>query len=762
VSARADAALAARDAALPALGALLDPGAFAELLRSFAPEAHIVAARGRYVRYKPGTRCVAAYRVELAEGEVLAHGIAHGPGADEKLAKLRTRRAAPSALGGGRFFRGDLGLAIELFPNDARLRPLARLADPAFRDRLMARLRVVEKGRPLAVLETLAYKPERRFVARATAEDGARAVVKIHTPADFHAAEAGRSYQSRDALRLARCLRASPRHAAVSYEWMEGEALDPLAAGASGALECAGAALAELHAQKLPAFEQPLAQESLASARLAAMLVPALAARATDLAKEVAARMAARAHVPRALHGDFHAGQLLTVCDTAVLLDLDRACAGPAAQDVAVFAAHLELGAARDGGSARRVVDAVALLLDGYARVAPAPGFDDVALHTAAALVSIAPQPFRTRDLEWPALLEALLDRATAWLALAGGGRTNAAREPAATALDAAMPFLTAALDPRHVATPLARALGDAALRVESARIVRHKPARRALVEYAVRDGRGSSFAVLGKLRARGLDHAALRVQQALHERGFGAGARDGVSVPETLGVLPDLFLWLQRKAPGVPLSELLGRSGDADLCSRVGYALHKLHATAVETPRRFGAADEVAALADRFLPLVAASHPTLAPRVARLADACHRLAACIPAAPVCGIHRDFHLDQVLVDGERLWLLDFDLYCEGHPALDAGNFSAHLTEFALRRTGDPGSLAHCELAFEERFLALSGETLRPALMSYASLALVRHVALSIQYPERRATTGALLALCEERLGLATVPQSAAR
>jgi Ser/Thr protein kinase RdoA (MazF antagonist) len=762
VSARADAALAAREAALPALGALLDPGAFAELLRAFAPEAQIVAARGRYVRYKPGARCVAAYRVELAEGEVLAHGIAHGPGAGEKLAKLRTRRAAASALGDGRFFREDLGLAIELFPNDARLRPLARLADPAFRDRLMARLRVVEKGQPLAELEALAYKPERRFVARATAGDGARAVVKIHTPADFHAAQAGHGYESRDALRLARCLRTSPRHSAVSYEWMEGDALDPLAAGADGALECAGAALAELHAQLPPSLEQSLEQESLASARLAAVLVPALAARAPRRPEEGTARLAASAHVPRSLHGDFHAGQLLTARGTTVLLDLDRACAGPAAQDVAVFAAHLELRAAHDGGGLRRTADAVARLLDGYARIAPAPGFDDVALHTAAALVSIAPQPFRTRDPEWPALLEALLDRAVAWLALAGGRCTDAVRAPTATALDAAMPFLAAALDPQRVAAPLARALDDATLRVESARIVRHKPARRALVEYAVRDGRGSSFAVLGKLRARGLDHAALRVQQALHERGFGANARDGVSVPETLGAVPELFLWLQRKAPGVPLSELLGTPGDAVLCVRVADALHKLHATPVETPRRFGAADEVAALADRFLPLVARTHPVLGARVDRLAEACFRVASEIPAEPLCGIHRDFHLDQVLVDDERLWLLDFDLYCEGHPALDAGNFSAHLTELALRRSGDAGALAHCEVAFEERFLALSGEVLRPALEAYTSLALVRHIALSTQYPDRRATTGALLGLCEERLGLVAAPQSAAR
>jgi hypothetical protein len=31
------------------------------------------------------------------------------------------------------------------------------------------------------------------------------------------------------------------------------------------------------------------------------------------------------------------------------------------------------------------------------------------------------------------------------------------------------------------------------------------------------------------------------------------------------------------------------------------------------------------------------------------------------PPPARCGIHRDFYADQVIVDGSRLYLLDFDL-----------------------------------------------------------------------------------------------------
>src|SRR5207249_11416229 len=108
--------------------------------------------------------------------------------------------------------------------------------------------------------------------------------------------------------------------------------------------------------------------------------------------------------------------------------------------------------------------------------------------------------------------------------------------------------------------------------------------------------------------------------------------------------------------------------------------------------------------------------------------------------------------DQVIVDGRRLYLLDFDLYCEGDPGLDVGNFLGHVTEQALRTRGDPAALAGVERALEERFVELSGEATRPAVRAYATLTLARHVYLSTRFPDRRPYTERLLELCEERLG----------
>ena len=123
----------------------------------------------------------------------------------------------------------------------------------------------------------------------------------------------------------------------------------------------------------------------------------------------------------------------------------------------------------------------------------------------------------------------------------------------------------------------------------------------------------------------------------------------------------------------------------------------------------------------------LAGKSPALGGRLRQLYRACERVAASIPAGPVRGIHRDFYPDQVLVDGGRLWLLDLDLYCAGNPALDAGNFLGHLTEQALRGTGDPDALADREAAFLEEFVADCDGVTHSSVRCHAALTLARQI-----------------------------------
>ena len=200
----------------------------------------------------------------------------------------------------------------------------------------------------------------------------------------------------------------------------------------------------------------------------------------------------------------------------------------------------------------------------------------------------------------------------------------------------------------------------------------------------------------------------------------------------------------------------LAGANGLA-VARRLAEAAHKLHVADVPARREHTVADELRILHER-LDALAAQRPDLGKgrgghRLGRLLAACDRLAATIPAPPPepCGIHRDFYPDQVLVAGERLYLLDFDLYSHGDPALDIGNCIGHITEQAVRTRGDPRALADREATLEDRFVALTGEQTRPALRAYVLLTLARHVALSAQRVDRQSFTARLLELCEERV-----------
>lgn len=288
-------------------------------------------------------------------------------------------------------------------------------------------------------------------------------------------------------------------------------------------------------------------------------------------------------------------------------------------------------------------------------------------------------------------------------------------------------------------------------------RVIRHKPGRRFLVEYELSGARtppdGSPLKVIGKVRTKGADERTHELVRALWSSGFGPTSPDGISVPGPLGIVPELGMTLQLKAPGEPASRVLARGGAAGiaLAARLADVAHKLHCAAAPATRTHTRADGLRILHER-LGRVAAEHPGWAGSIGRLLAACGDLLASVPPVPTAGIHRDFYPDQVLVDGARLYLLDLDLYCRGEPPLDVGNCLAHLTEQALRTSGDATAWTDRKRVMEERYLeAAGGDTRRVAIRAYAAVALARHVHISTLFADRRHLTRRLLELSHRRV-----------
>jgi len=161
---------------------------------------------------------------------------------------------------------------------------------------------------------------------------------------------------------------------------------------------------------------------------------------------------------------------------------------------------------------------------------------------------------------------------------------------------------------------------------------------------------------------------------------------------------------------------------------------------------------DELRILHER-IPLVTQQYPQWEKRLERIIEASNHLGENTPEPKCCGIHRDFYPDQVIINNSRLYLIDLDLYCEGNPALDIGNFIGHIQEYSLRTFGNSQVLQEYENVLAERFIQLTSDKFLTAIQSYTTLTLVRHIHISTQFAERRHFTEALLNLCEQRLGI---------
>jgi len=323
---------------------------------------------------------------------------------------------------------------------------------------------------------------------------------------------------------------------------------------------------------------------------------------------------------------------------------------------------------------------------------------------------------------------------------------------------DPALPSLAAALDPVTVERQFNRRLktlrgGGGVIRLRSISVIRHKPRRRCVIEYRMavpRHGVTESTTLIGKVRARRFGKEGYRRLKAFWDAGFRDDSPDGISVPEPVGTVSEFRMWLQRKVPGTVATHLLTDPAAPLMARKFAEAAHKVHQTHIPIESRHTVDDEVRILRER-LPAVWEREPRLRNRIREVLEAAARVATTVPEASPHLIHRDFYSDQVVVDGDRLHLLDFDLCCVGDTALDIGNFVGHITEYSLRNLGDAERLRPVEQAMEDRFVELGGANVRPALRAYTILTLVRHIYLSTVLPERRASTDRILELCESRL-----------
>jgi glycosyltransferase involved in cell wall biosynthesis/thiamine kinase-like enzyme len=246
---------------------------------------------------------------------------------------------------------------------------------------------------------------------------------------------------------------------------------------------------------------------------------------------------------------------------------------------------------------------------------------------------------------------------------------------------------------------------------VQDIQVLKYKPGRRCVLAYTLvgqtrRGGAQRQHQVIGKVYRDERGERLFRLQQALWHDGFGPHAPDRIHVPCALAYVPEMRMVVQERATGATLNALVTAPGLRTRIVRSAEGLAKLHNTRWTTGEPLGRyllADELANL-DRFMRELAQARPPSAAAVSEIAEALRAWAQRLPAleAPT-PIHRDFYYSQVLFDGPRLVLIDFDLFALGDPAIDVANFIAHLHFLGLDRLGHLDALAAEASAFMEAY-----------------------------------------------------------
>lgn len=722
----ADRAICARDPALPGLAEILDASAMASILglRSLVPT---------YLRYKPGVSCTAAF-LHPDAGPLAAYAYPR-----DRYAEIRSR-ADMSSDPMVSFLDAKCILVVPA-RLDPHLRALRRFLDPARRPKYLRKVISRREGFCKGEIRLLRYKPGRRLVARIDWKGKPRVALKITGAQDFNSALIGAAGAA--AHGGASLVGASSLLRALVTGWVEGESICPELLGYTpdiAAVSAAGAALANLHTDPFrPAASVMPADDAGALSVVAddlAFLDVDLSRQAKSIGTEISLRISDAHFVPALVHGDFSADQIVISKDRPVIIDWDNAACGDPSRDIGTFLARLD-AQAEDGFLTRSEADNLgAALVEGYAREAGA--FPSVhTAHHARALLLIASEGFRMRRPNWPDRAAALIGRAAALVSRSPRSR----RDPA-------MPELDGALNTCRVLPEIVCAMGDGtlpSLRLAPPELIRHKSARRALVRYRF-EGEKTKV-LLGKIRAKGPDRRTPQVHRALRAAGLDGLADHGVGVPRALGRVDTLHMWLQEEVSGDPLAQYLdpARSPETKVLARIGGALAHLHAVPAVVDHNWSFVDEAAVLR-RAIEKAARNMPEEGNALCKIVVASEAQLEKLSNAPVCGIHRDFYFDQVLVDSHRTWILDLDLYAIGDPAIDIGNFLAHLDEFALRRFGDRNALAAQAAAFLAGYAEVMPLPTAHRIATLRSVSLARHIHISTLFKDRRHITHDLISI----------------
>ncbi|WP_210397889.1 phosphotransferase family protein [Motiliproteus sediminis] len=260
-------------------------------------------------------------------------------------------------------------------------------------------------------------------------------------------------------------------------------------------------------------------------------------------------------------------------------------------------------------------------------------------------------------------------------------------REPG---IDHRLPLLGVINRPDQ-AEPLLASLLGTPVRVLTARLLAHRLGRRAVVRLRYLSGGSTQPQSMIIKCYKGRSQRQLEVQrwlQALAPTPTGGDPR--LRMVRPLACDGEHSVLLMEDVDGQPLDRLRGPALAAGVRD-AGALLRRLQQSTLALPQLHRAEDELALL-QRWVPLTRALFPALAAPLERVWGRVERGLLRLPAAQPVLCHRDYYDKQFIVSESHTVLLDLDTLCRADPALDIGNFLAHMQLLELQRRGNAAPL----------------------------------------------------------------------
>lgn len=406
-----------RDQDLIGLGTLLDPECCSEALVRCG-----IAVEGLleidYLRYKPGRRCISLVRTGISGSpQRLVLSAFSAPAFLKQHARnLDAQVQMKSLLDPARQIR------IDRFPFDPGLRHIEKCFGSNQRSRLMRRLLGRKAPYKQICLETLAYKPDRRFVAAGSIADSltsSASSVPHYTFKFYSRSHFGKTLRRLEAIQAAysdvpQIAVTHERYNLIAIEWIEGDLLaDLLASGRSlgSVLFEVGVELARLHS--IPTLEIPCEAATAHGlediAAYIGFISPELSQLAIDTVNATIASLCNSREQRATIHGDFYAKQVLVNSGKTSFIDFDQAGVGHPYQDVGNFVAKLYWQHLVLDQPLSKVEPIAESFLSGYR--SRTRSFDESTYHAhlSAALIRCATHPFRRAMPNWPDVTRHLL-----------------------------------------------------------------------------------------------------------------------------------------------------------------------------------------------------------------------------------------------------------------------------------------------------------------------------------------------------------------